>query len=204
MDNSMRAIFVDIETTGLSPYKHRLLELALKIVDLTTGEEIATYEAIVQQPTAVWKNSDPVSLKINGFSPQKSAQGRTESVISSEVEAFLESHVIRRGEAIFIAQNSSFDRAFFAQLIDPCHQEQLQWPYHWLDLASMYWCVRSTEQSHQGLPPPDRLSLSKDEIADRYGIPPEATPHLAINGVNHLITCYNAVLAGQIPGSEEA
>lgn len=191
----MLGIFVDIETTGLSPYKHRVLEVGLKIVNLTTSEEIAAYEAIVRQPAAVWKNSDPVSLKVNGFTEEKMEQGREESVISAEIEAFLESKQVRRGKAVFIAQNSSFDRAFFAQLIDTYRQEELQWPYHWLDLASMYWCIRSKEKSHQGLHPPEKLSLSKNEIADRYGIPPEGTPHHAINGVNHLITCYNAVLA---------
>lgn len=195
----MLGIFVDIETTGLSPYKHRVLEVGFKLVNLTTLEELLTYETIVKQPESIWNDSDPVSLKVNGFTKEKMMTGRDESVIGAEIEELLESKRIRRGEAVFIAQNSSFDRAFFGQLVDPYRQEDLQWPYHWLDLASMYWCVRSTEESHRGLHPPEKISLSKNEIADRYGMLPEATPHHAINGVNHLIQCYNAVLAGQRP-----
>ena len=40
----------------------------------------------------------------------------------------------------------------------------------------------------------DTVNLSKNTIARHYGMPPEEMPHCAINGVNHLIDCYSAVL----------
>jgi oligoribonuclease len=41
---------------------------------------------------------------------------------------------------------------------------------------------------------PVKSSLSKNSIGEKYHIPEESTPHLAMNGVNHLIECYIAVL----------
>jgi DNA polymerase-3 subunit epsilon/oligoribonuclease len=34
------------------------------------------------------------------------------------------------------------------------------------------------------------MSLSKDAIAARLGLPPEEKPHRALNGVAHLLACY--------------
>ena len=59
---------------------------------------------------------------------------------------------IKRGEAVFICQNPYFDRAFFAQLIDPDTQEKNLWPYHWLDLASMFWVEAIRRRKSKRLP----------------------------------------------------
>ncbi len=44
----MQAIFLDIETTGLDPFFHRILEIAFKIVDVPSGYEKLTYQSIAQ------------------------------------------------------------------------------------------------------------------------------------------------------------
>ena len=33
----MQAIFLDTETTGLDPFRHKLLEIAFKVVDIPPG-----------------------------------------------------------------------------------------------------------------------------------------------------------------------
>ena len=105
---------------------------------------------------------------------------------------------IKRGDAAFICQNPSFDRAFFCQLIDSDKQELLNWPYHWLDLASMYWAT-SLKQGRL----PWETGFSKDRIAAVYQIGPEKKPHRAINGVDHLLSCViRPSLAFQINNSQ--
>jgi oligoribonuclease len=187
-------IFLDTETNGLNAFKHRLLEIALKIVDMTTGELKDHYETVVFQSEATWKLSDSESLKVNGFSYEMVKKGKKANIVATEITNLFQRNNIRRGHAVFICQNPSFDRIFFSQLIDPDIQESLQWPYHWLDLASMYW----TEGIRQGKENPNKLpwvtGFSKDRIAATYQLPKEANPHRAMNGVDHLMLCYQTVV----------
>ena len=190
----MLGIFLDTETNGLNAFKHRTLEIALKIVDLTTGDVIDEYSSVVYQDPIVWKQSDQLSLKVNGFTFEQVSKGKPATLVATEIVNLLQRNHVKRGSAVFICQNPSFDRIFFSQLIDPDFQEELHWPYYWLDLASMYWA----EGMRHGRKDPERLpwktGFSKDKIAAAYTLPPEASPHRAMNGVNHLLLCYKAVI----------
>ena len=190
----MLGIFLDTETNGLNPFKHRVVELALKIVDIETGRLIDSYEAIVFQSYDEWQNSDLASLQINGFNWEDVSLGLPPQTVSEQVQACFTRNKIQRGQAVFICQNPSFDRAFFAQIISPDLQEKLLWPYHWLDLASMYWALTLTHAKLQKGPLPWETGFSKDLIASHYKLPPEAKPHRAMNGVEHLLLCYQAVV----------
>lgn len=190
----MQAIFLDTETTGLDPLSHRLLEIAFKIVDIPSGYEKFTYQAIVKQPLEVWERRDPTSVKVNGFTWEKVQLGKEEAVIRQEIIQIFTDLQIARGSAVYICQNPAFDRNFFAQLIDVYTQEQKYWPYHWLDFASMYWALqikayRETQESF-----PKEMVLSKNTIAQHYQLPIEACPHSALNGVDHLLLCYRTVV----------
>lgn len=186
----MLGIFLDTETNGLNARKHHIIEIAYKILDVQTGALKESYEAIVFVPFEEWKKSDPLSLKVNGCSWTDVKEGKKPQEIAEEIKRSFKTCGIQRGEAVFICQNPSFDRAFFTQIIDADMQEALNWPYHWLDLASMYWMKCLLEGSHK----PWETGVSKNAIAAAYRLPPEANPHKAMNGVNHLITCYQAVV----------
>jgi oligoribonuclease len=190
----MQAIFLDIEATGLNPSCHRVIEIAFKLVDLPTGEVKLSYERIVKQPLEVWNLSDPVSLEINGFTWEKIQGGISEETVAKEIIQLFNEHHILRGTSIYICQNPAFDRTFFTQLIDIPTQERFQWPYHWLDLASMFWAhfVQSIHDKRESYP--EELNLSKNAIAARYGLPIETYPHSALNGVDHLLLCYRTVI----------
>ncbi len=187
----MLGIFLDSETNGLNINKHRILEIAIKLVDLKTGELKDQYQSIVFQPQAVWEKSDLDSLQVNGFTPETVQDGLLEKVVADEIKHLFKRHNIERGEAVFICQNPSFDRAFFSQLIDADEQEKLNWPYHWLDLASMYW-ASAIKDSKASMP--WDTGVSKNKIAKVYQLDEEKTPHRAMNGVDHLILCYEAVV----------
>jgi oligoribonuclease len=185
----MKAVFLDTETNGLNPFKHRALEIAFKIVDVETGKVEETYEAVIFQTKESWALSDPDSLQVNGFTYEQVAQGKKGDVVATEITNLLQKNQIQRGKAVFICQNPSFDRTFFSQLIDPDIQEKLKWPYYWLDFASMYWA----KSLHSGQRP-WKTGFSKDRIASTYHLPAEEMPHRAMQGVDHLILCYQNVI----------
>ena len=106
-----------------------------------------------------------------------------------------------KDKAFFVCQNPSFDRPFFLQLISQERMKELNMPYHWLDLASMFWI--KFFGSFTSCSPEEVYSLSKDSIAKYFGLDPEVRPHRALNGVNHLIECYNEVRKSKIKYPEE-
>lgn len=190
----MIGIFLDIETNGLNPFKHRILQIAFKIIELENGTELYKYEAVIAQDKNNWRLSDPSSLKINNFSYEEIRKGKPASMVAIEIINIFQAHHLIRGKSVFICQNPSFDRAFFGQLIDPDMQESMRWPYYWLDLASMYWAesIRKGRQHSSSLP--WVTGFSKDNIATVYHLPLESKPHRAMNGVDHLLLCYKAVI----------
>lgn len=190
----MLGIFLDTETNGLNSQIHKILEIAYKIVDLRTGSVLEEFHSIVAQPIEVWEKSDPNSLKINGFSWEEVAKGIPSTALAQTIIDSFTKWGIRRKKAVFICQNPSFDRVFFSQLVDPETQELLSWPYHWLDLASMYWAITLRKATERLGPFPWDTGFSKDLIASHYKLPSEATPHRAMNGVSHLLLCYQAVV----------
>lgn len=190
----MFGVFLDTETNGLNSQVHRVLEIALQIVDLSTGEMKDSFQTILSQTKELWKKSDHESLKINGFTWEEVSQGTNPKIVAQQIIELFSKWRIRRKQAVFICQNPSFDRAFFSQIIDPDTQELLQWPYHWLDLASMYWALSIDRFKSQGGELPWNTGYSKDQIATHFSLPEEAKPHRAMNGVVHLILCYEAVV----------
>jgi len=190
----MLAIFLDIETTGLDFFRHRAIDFAFKIIDISTGKELYTYHCIVKQPREVWEARDLNSVAINGFTWEKVQLGLEEAEIKHQILRIFSKLGISRGRAFYICQNPAFDRGFFSQIIDVYSQEGLNWPYRWLDFASMFWAlqVKQAKQNHESLP--IEINLSKNSIAEHYHLPIETVPHSALNGVNHLILCYQTVI----------
>ena len=190
----MLGVFLDTETNGLNPQTHQILEIAFKIVDLNDGTQKDSFDTIISQSKEMWLKSDPESLKINGFTWDELAHAMSSEKASQKIIDLFSKWKIRRKEAVFICQNPSFDRAFFSQLISPEIQESLNWPYHWLDLASMYWALSLKNAKNQLGAPPWITGCSKDQIASVYHLPPEEKPHRAMNGVKHLLLCYQSIV----------
>ncbi len=194
MFNAVIGVFLDTETNGLNSQLHKIVEIAFQIVDLTNGELKEEYQTLIAQPIEAWEKSDQESLRVNGFTWKEVSQGKTPRNASQNIIDIFTRHGVRRKKAVFICQNPSFDRVFFSQLIDPDTQELLSWPYHWLDLASMYWAISMDKAKKKMGPLPWETGFSKDLIASRYQLPGEEKPHRAMNGVRHLILCYQAVV----------
>src|SRR5581483_5871150 len=108
----MLGIFLDQETTGLDSSKHRVLEVAFRVIDLETGEEKVSFDSVVLQPKEVWDARDPQSIVINGFTYEEVMRGKSEKELGIEIQKVLQGVGIRRGNSVFICQNPSFDRPF--------------------------------------------------------------------------------------------
>ncbi|MFA6916196.1 MAG: exonuclease domain-containing protein [Parachlamydiales bacterium] len=197
----MLAIFLDIETNGLDARKHSPIEIAFTIMDVTENKNLVSYQSVISLEEDAWGYTDPRSLLINGFSWDKARAGKSMKTVSQEIIACFQAQGIKRGHAVFICQNPTFDRAFFSLIIDVYTQEALNWPYHWLDMASMYWALKVKELQSINQPFVSEISLSKNDIAAKYNLPPEKEPHNAMQGVNHLIKCYEAVLGVVFTGT---
>lgn len=195
----MKAVFLDTETNGLNPQVHHIIDLAFKIIGLETGAHLGSYSQIIFLPEEIWAKSDQDSLKINGFTwDEIQKKGQTPEFVAEEVITLFQQFGIKRKKAVFICQNPSFDRVFFSKLIDADKQEKLFWPYHWLDLASMFWALSLNLAKKKEGPLPWETGFSKDSIASHYQLPPEEKPHRAMNGVSHLLLCYSAMLGFEL------
>ena len=198
---NMLGIFLDSETNGLDPNYHRIIEIAFKIIDLYTGDIKEIYQTIVKQSDEIFEKSDLESLKINQITLNEIKNGKEEKQVAEEIINCFEQNKINNSNSVFICQNPSFDRMFLSQIIPAQKQNYLNWPYHWLDLASMYWSISIKKGKEQHNFFPWETGFTKDLIASFYNIPSEKKPHRAMNGVNHLIACYTAVVG--FPYSEK-
>lgn len=189
----MHAVFLDIETTGLDQSKHHPIDIAFKIIDFNTQKEICSFQSLISCTPEEWEQRDLNSIEVNGYTWEEIEKAESRSVVGQKIiQIFTEKEIVR-GSSVYICQNPGFDRSFFSQLVDIYTQEDLNWPYHWLDFASMFWAINVKRNDLLGQPFPETINLSKNEIAKAYNIPPEKTPHKANNGVDHLIACYSAV-----------
>lgn len=186
----MLGIFLDTETTGLNPKKHTTIEISYRIIDLITSHEKGSFNSIVKIDKETFSKADPSSLNVNGFTFEEIEKGLEAEEIKKTIVSTFTSLDIVRSKAVFICQNPSFDRAFFAKMIDTDEQEKRKWPYHWLDLASMYWaiCLKNDKTY------PWKTGVSKDNIAVSLGLSKEPYPHRAQNGVDHLVACYEKLI----------
>jgi oligoribonuclease len=190
----MLGVFLDSEANGLNPKVHKIVEIAFQIVDLQTGIRKANYQSLITHQFTDWERSDPASLKMTGFTWDEVSKGKSIIEVSQEIIDCFRREGIQRKKAVFICQNPSFDRTYFGQIVDTDTQELLNLPYHWLDLASMHWALTMEKAKLQTGPFPWETGLSKDRIAHFYHLPPEQSPHRAMNGVQHLLDCYTAVV----------
>jgi oligoribonuclease len=186
----MLGIFLDIEASGLDMQQHRPLSIAIILLDLGSGKTLETFTSMIEISDSDWKKGNPESLRINGITKAMLEGAPSITEVKKAVMALFDRYQITRKNSVFICQNPSFDRAFFHKIISATEQEKMQWPYHWLDLASMFW----SKQMDKAPPLPWELGISKNQIADFYNLEKEDLPHTAIGGVKHLITCYEAVV----------
>lgn len=186
----MLGIFLDIEASGLDMQEHCPLSIAIILVDLSSGKSLETFNSMIEISDSDWKKGSSESLRINGITKTMLKDAPSIQEVKKAIISLFDRYKITRKNAVFICQNPSFDRAFFHKIISATEQEKMRWPYHWLDLASMFW----SKQMDKAPPLPWEFGISKNQIAAFHNLEKEGLPHTAIGGVKHLISCYKAVV----------
>ncbi len=110
-----RLVFVDIETTGLDPWRHQIVELAWAVDD---------YPVNVVYPRHTLRGADPKALEVNRYHERHLDDADLWST-PDEVSRFL---VDARG-ATLVAANPHFDASFLA-----VHFGHAPWRYRLFDV----------------------------------------------------------------------
>ncbi|MGM5481447.1 MAG: 3'-5' exonuclease [Nanobdellota archaeon] len=108
-------IVLDLETTGLSPYKHRITEIAAaKVLD---GKVIETFQALVNPEVPI----PPFITRLTGIDDDMVRDEPTINAILPSLKSFLQEHPI-------VAHNASFDMKFLRHNFFAHHGEHLSNP----------------------------------------------------------------------------
>ena len=182
-------IFLDTETNGLNFKRHEAIEIAIELINLESGAVLESYNSLIQISPESFSQSDPESLAYTGITYEELKGGKSPQKIKDDVLDLFKRHNLVRRKSVFICQNPSFDRIFFTKIVSTITQEELSFPYNWLDLASMHWALEMRKGTRI-----NKIQLSKDQIANGFSLPPEKKPHRARNGTLHLIECYAKVV----------
>jgi len=187
----MKGIFLDLETNGLDPYSHAPIEIACICVNLHDMSPIFEYSSFIKMSKREWAFRDLSSMLINEIEFSDVLKAPSAFSVGCKIIDLFVSNGVNRFNSVFICQNPSFDRMFFTQIVGTDEQEKVEMPYHWFDLGSMAWMRYFAKHTkYIGYV----VTLSKDNIARQFGIPPEEKPHRAMNGVKHLMECYKALV----------
>lgn len=154
----------DIETTGLDPIGHEIIEIGLILVDQKTLEAQEQWSVKIQPENI--ETASPEALAVNGYKPEDWEN-------AYKLKMAMKFYQKKTKEAIFVSHNVTFDWSFIYEAFTKCDLTSLM-DYHRLDLFSIAWGIHP-----QGLKKYNLVGL-----CEHFGIPKEPDPHKAINGAN--------------------
>ena len=153
--------FVDLETTGLDPSRHEILEIGVVRVDARTLEVLAEHEVLVMPERLGDAQLD--ALAINGFTTAAWERALPLRDALREVSPLLEG-------ALIAGHNVGFDWSFLEAGFRRTGLALPNVDYHRLDTASLAWPLVVTGE----LP-----SMSLDPLAKLFGLE-RPNPHRAL------------------------
>lgn len=172
--------FVDIETTGLDPEKHEIIELAIVLVR-QKGDKGDDFEVIEEFEVKIKPEhigtADPQALKVNGYDPSQWVFANT---LSEAMKAFGE----KTKDAIFVAHNMAFDYSFIDKAFKQTGIEN-QMFYAKLDTISMAYAKLHAN------PMVEKFRLQK--LCEHFGVEnPKA--HSALSDTRALFEVYKHLM----------
>lgn len=174
--------FVDVETTGLVPGWHEMIDLGVVMTDLD-GQAVDSLFVRIQPRHP--ERTSPGAVAVNGFDVERwqalGAASPADAV--AQLLAFHERAAVGRS-VMMVAFNSPFDTAFLDHLL---RAEGRSWRelYHYfvLDLPSMAWSLGLRE-------------LTGNDLSQRLGVPDEprvADEHTGLTGARLNARLYRAL-----------
>ena len=132
-ESSLYAI-VDVETTGLNPNYHEMIDIGIIIINQNLEIKGQYFSKVLPSfPERI----DPMAQNINGFDLQRWTQEEaiSEEELINQMNIFLNNYI---GKPIFIAFNSWFDSGFLRNLLNEHNYKFNDWfDYRVLDIPSI-------------------------------------------------------------------
>ena len=153
----------DVETTGLHPDKHEIIEIGLVLADQKNGNILDTLDIKIK-PSHI-ETASPRALEINGYKPEDWTR-------AISLQTAMKKYATKAKNGLFCAHNITFDWGFIEKAFQTTGASHSM-DYHRIDLLTIAW----RELGPKGL---DRLNLNS--IAEFLGVPPEPKVHRGING----------------------
>lgn len=177
---------IDVETTGLIPGYHEMIDIGIVMTDL---EGVILDSLFLRIAPDHPERLSPGAFEVNAFSPERWEELNAMS-ISESVDSILAFHKKNSaGRAVLmVAYNCQFDAAFLDHLFRAANQTWRHlYHYYILDLPSMAWGL--------GL-----RDLNSAELMNLYSIEDEphvAEEHTGITGAMVNVRIYRALLRYQ-------
>ncbi len=170
-----RYAFTDVETTGLRPDWHEIIEVGCVVFEYPF-EIIETFSAKVRPVFP--QRIDPAAQAVNGFLEKnwRDAPGAHET---------WRKFAKMTDGAIFVAQNVIFDWSFIQQVVKQQPTIKFNFDRQRLDLMSMAY----SDGAH---------NLSLKALCAHYGVKPEPKIHTALNGAMTGFEVFKAIMQKDI------
>jgi DNA polymerase-3 subunit epsilon len=122
--------FVDVETTGLDPDVHEIIQVAILVESQTTNQVVMGFETKVKPQNL--EVADPKALELNGYQNHPEWWDSA-PVMNEELAAVIASYL---KNAIMVGQNVGFDKGFLQKALKK--YDMWDWiGHHTVDTASM-------------------------------------------------------------------
>ena len=166
-------VFIDVETTGLDPLKHEMLEVGA-VVAHPDVDVVDVFSAKIK-PMRI-ESAHPRALEVNGYTEEAWADAKPLFEVLPSFLAFVKGAVIGGHNVRF---DAGFVNAAVAQL--------------GLDLRIDYHLVDTCTLAYEHLVPHGLKSMSLANVCKFIGIPPEDATHRALAGAQKSMDVYRAL-----------
>lgn len=178
-DNAAPLVVVDVETSGLDPHRHGLIEIGAVLLDQATLEPVGEFETAVRLPPPLeW---DAGAERVHGVR-EAEARSADRPDEATALWMFLEWLRVEGGgcRLTLAGMNPAFDLSFLDWAAQRTGQDgalRARLAHRTLDLHTVAWIFARDAWDEV-----DRGRLHTDAIYWLLGIAPEPRPHRAITG----------------------
>lgn len=124
-------LFLDVETTGLDPSTHEVIEIAAMRTSPNALVIRGQYTAKIK-PLKI-ELAEPKALQINGYTPSEWSDEKCTSLetVVSEISKL-------GNDCVLVGHNVSFDESFVVPMFKKLEQ-RVPWSYHKVDTVTLAW-----------------------------------------------------------------
>ena len=180
-------IIFDIETTGLDPVKHSVIEMGA--LDFNDPSNQFYQKCRIFDGAEV----DPMALEVNGYNNSQLIDSNKIS-LEEMIVNFIE-WIGRIDDRTIGGHNVDFDISFLNETLKRCN---IKWDFGWrkVDQHSLVYCHHL--KRNKKMPIKNGVSsLNGDRIMSYVGLPNESRPHTGLNGAKFEAEAISRLIYGK-------